>query len=117
MQGTIIAVRHRGSINTTLMENEQNITKLGPGNLDKGFGVSDPSTTKAKYDAIGFIETYSMDLIYIAQKLNLASLLNHADKRVNQKSDKLSSQIGERSIFHYWKKKGDRLYQHYIDGK
>ena len=37
-----------------------------------------------KYDAIGFMETYDDDFTYIAQKLNLTTLLTHAEKRENQ---------------------------------
>ena len=45
-----------------------------------------------KYDVIGFLETYDEDFRYIAQKLNLTSLLTHADKKDNQKSDSRQSQ-------------------------
>ena len=37
-----------------------------------------------KYDAIGFMETYDEDFTYIAQKLNLTTLLNDVVKRKNR---------------------------------
>ena len=37
-----------------------------------------------KFDAIGFMETYDEDLMYIAQKLNLTAILAHAGARKNK---------------------------------
>ena len=68
-----------------------------------------------KYDAIGFMETYDEDFRYIAQKLNLTSLLTHADKRDNKKSDSKQSQPDRISKYFSLLEKEvrQRLYQLY----
>ena len=68
-----------------------------------------------KYDAIGFLETYDEDFRYIAQKLNIASLLIHADKKDNQKSDSRQSQSDRiKEYFSLLEKEvRQRLYQLY----
>ena len=68
-----------------------------------------------KYDVIGFLETYDEDFRYIAQKLNLTSLLTHADKKDNQKSDSRQSQSDRiKEYFSLLEKEvRQRLYQLY----
>ena len=68
-----------------------------------------------KYDAIGFLETYDEDFRYIVQKLNLTSLLTHADKKDNQKSDSRQSQSDRiKEYFSLLKKEvRQRLYKLY----
>ena len=68
-----------------------------------------------KYDVIGFLETYDEDFRYIAQKLNLTSLLTRADKKKNKKSDSKQSQSDRiKEYFSLLKKEvRQRLYQLY----
>ena len=68
-----------------------------------------------KFDVIGFMETYDADFRFIAQKLNLTSLLTHADKRMNKKSDsKLSQSDRINKYFSLLEKEvRQRLYQLY----
>ena len=45
-----------------------------------------------KYDAIGFMETFDEDFKYIAQKLNITTLLSNANERKNWHSGSKQSQ-------------------------
>ena len=68
-----------------------------------------------KYDAIGFMDTYDEDFRYIAQKLNITTLLSRVKERYNRTPGSKQSQ-SER-IKKYFslldKEMRERLYQVY----
>ena len=68
-----------------------------------------------KYDAIGFLETYDEDFIFIARKLNIPTLISHAEERKNWSPGSKQSQ-SERIEKHFSlldKEVRQRLYQLY----
>ena len=68
-----------------------------------------------KYDAIGFLETYDEDFRYIAQKLNITTLLSHAKERKNWSPGSKQPQPGriEKHFKLLDKEVRQRLYQLY----
>ena len=68
-----------------------------------------------KYDAIGFMETFDEDFKYIAQKLNITTLISNANERKNLSPGSKKSQ-SERIDEHFSlldKEVRQRLYQLY----
>ena len=66
-----------------------------------------------KYDAIGFMETFDEDFRYIAQKLNIATLLSNANERKNSHSKQSQSKRIEEHFSLLDKEVRQRLYQLY----
>ena len=71
-----------------------------------------------KYDFIGFMETYDEDLRYIAQKLNITTLLSNANNRraVNSRKSGSKQSQSERIKEHFSlldKEARQKLYQLY----